>query len=573
MTAKSSKKSSHRVSTVDAGDTLLTDKINPLNFTRGQTFKITTALDDETKDIVYRPFAKKGRSYSCIECCQPLVFKQGEVISPHFSHLASRGEADERKCAESLMHISAKYILKTAIESHASICLTPGCEHYRFLLSDVIATLAKAQKDTITQKRRKTEVLVGVEATLGDSGLVGPKSEDRLIRPDLTISIRVGADSPWVAVLAVEVYHTHRVDSSKRATFARNDIPWVEFAAAEVNSAISNSDDVSPFCFTLVSHGGVTKASCSKCLEYEEEEAYEMAKKYKGLIAKEQAGFDKRARLDRAKAREQVLSNEIESLMTKIKSTESDSLSYGYRLEAEAWLASLPEKTRNTKLLSELGNGDESASELRQEIKSVHSELRDILNTSKRLFESDYENPADAAYKKKFPAVASPDVLGYGEITCFREGCGRKFLGTKLVNHFATALASGDVPPNLQRKIAKSGTVYWANTCSWCGSPNYPQDDMVLTIFGNKLFDEGAVQDEAGRRVALALSLTENLKDLENRIKEAVVQLQVLKAEVFLFIPVELGDLALLNKEISEMLAGISKAVDDGVFGQPPSLT
>jgi hypothetical protein len=71
------------------------------------------AIDTETKAYVLPSNASKGRNYECAECNQRVIFRHGEVRTPHFAHFVpttkctyyntSSGESDNHKHAKLLL--------------------------------------------------------------------------------------------------------------------------------------------------------------------------------------------------------------------------------------------------------------------------------------------------------------------------------------------------------------------------------------------------------------------------------------------------------------------------------------
>ena len=75
-----------------------------------------TALDSEKKHI-HIESAKRGMTYFCEECDQPMIPVKGEVLSHHFRHKASEDEEVIYCGGEGFRHSRVKLFLHQMLEN------------------------------------------------------------------------------------------------------------------------------------------------------------------------------------------------------------------------------------------------------------------------------------------------------------------------------------------------------------------------------------------------------------------------------------------------------------------------
>jgi hypothetical protein len=160
-------------------------------------FKVPYGIN-KSGEVVPAKDAKKGECYSCISCSGELIFKAGEIREKHFSHVPNN------KCnPETIIHLLAKKLIVKAIQDNAEgksiISMNLKC--------------SKCSKDFIKEIPKLTFSKAAAEVPI--SGFICD-----------AIAYRDKKEA-----LAIEIFHTHRVDDHKGEYLQ---IPWVEFNADEI---------------------------------------------------------------------------------------------------------------------------------------------------------------------------------------------------------------------------------------------------------------------------------------------------------------------------------------------------
>ena len=125
-----------------------------------------TALDSEKRHI-HIESAKRGRTYFCEECEQPMIPVKGEVLSHHFRHKASEDEEVKYCGGEGFRHSRVKLFLHQMLEN------------------------------IVNEKYQLHGIQVNYEEKIGNE------------RPDIVIS------SPEGEILAIEIVDTHSPTKEK----------------------------------------------------------------------------------------------------------------------------------------------------------------------------------------------------------------------------------------------------------------------------------------------------------------------------------------------------------------------
>jgi hypothetical protein len=88
------------------------------------------AIDIETQDYVIPAKALKGRQYVCADCSQRVIFRRGEVRTPHFAHFVPTTKCTyyNTTAGESDSHKHAKFLLQEWIVARRPICFVWGCQ-------------------------------------------------------------------------------------------------------------------------------------------------------------------------------------------------------------------------------------------------------------------------------------------------------------------------------------------------------------------------------------------------------------------------------------------------------------
>ena len=88
------------------------------------------AIDAETRVYVLPAYASKGRHYECADCNQRVIFRQGDVRTPHFAHFVPTTKCMyyNTSSGESDSHKHAKFLLQKWLLARRAICFTWGCQ-------------------------------------------------------------------------------------------------------------------------------------------------------------------------------------------------------------------------------------------------------------------------------------------------------------------------------------------------------------------------------------------------------------------------------------------------------------
>jgi len=159
--------------------------------------------------------ATKGRQYECAECYQRVIFRKGEVRTPHFAHLTPT-----TKCTyynptpgESDNHKHAKLLLQKWITEKKPINLCWTCQ---------------------TQTKWGA-CGVGVDESIvykdGDTVVLEYRDPDKQYVAD--VAIMNGGELRYI----IEVVHSHRTTTTCRPE------PWFEVEASEVDEQMQFGED------------------------------------------------------------------------------------------------------------------------------------------------------------------------------------------------------------------------------------------------------------------------------------------------------------------------------------------
>ncbi len=200
----------------------------------GSELKIPCAVDEAGKIFLPRE-AEQGVRYFCPSCGNPVIFRKGEVRTPHFAHKKSA------TCSlETVLHKSAKIFIREAVmrwrhEGHAAPMIYRTCEK------------------------------CGME-----QGIPLQKVDDAVLEYQLgQYRIDVALLTGGKPVLGVEICVTHEVDEQK---FKNLGVPFIELEALSV---LEDSERWHPIRTTL------NKFTCESCREKQErqEKKKQQAKK------------------------------------------------------------------------------------------------------------------------------------------------------------------------------------------------------------------------------------------------------------------------------------------------------
>ena len=78
------------------------------------TIKVPYGVDP-SGNLTASTDADKGREYRCPGCNSPLILKEGEIRTKHFSH-----KSDSHCNFETVLHITAKGLVSQAIKSNSA---------------------------------------------------------------------------------------------------------------------------------------------------------------------------------------------------------------------------------------------------------------------------------------------------------------------------------------------------------------------------------------------------------------------------------------------------------------------
>jgi len=87
------------------------------------------ALNKNTKEYVYPKIANKTDEYICPECNRDVIFVNGTKNVSHFRHKMDNDPCNNYSgsCGETLLHMNAKLLIKTLINTHTSLTIQRTC--------------------------------------------------------------------------------------------------------------------------------------------------------------------------------------------------------------------------------------------------------------------------------------------------------------------------------------------------------------------------------------------------------------------------------------------------------------
>ena len=176
------------------------------------SLKIPYALT-QNKKIVNPQMANKDDKYFCPECNSNVTFRKGDKNQPHFAH-----KKDTECSAESVIHATAKKMIIRAWKNSANI-IDP--RHDPFSPCGVFM-FRKCPK---CDKGAYGNVLVGDISDIDD------------VKDEVGVGnyrVDVGFMSCGIPQYAIEVVHTHKVQSEKWDDFKKWKFPCVEVECQHV---------------------------------------------------------------------------------------------------------------------------------------------------------------------------------------------------------------------------------------------------------------------------------------------------------------------------------------------------
>jgi len=157
----------------------------------------------------------------CDECC---IWVAGLVVTPHIRH-QNESECSAEGWRESNEHLNGKQRILKVLRQQHRIDLLMGCARHTEAFDQwVVPSWVIADDEVRHSSGRVPDV-----ALINDQGEI---------------------------VAAIEVYHSHRVDDAKAASYAQSGIPWIE-----VTAEIANAWSGEPLA-CVARH---QKAICSAC--------------------------------------------------------------------------------------------------------------------------------------------------------------------------------------------------------------------------------------------------------------------------------------------------------------------
>lgn len=179
-------------------------------------FKVPYALNNNGF-LVTPTQASKGEVYSCPGCSEVLIFRQGEIVSSHFSHPATN-----HCSAESALHKAAKFAIKNAVEHWINTGTQRPVIHNKCFLCH--SDKAQAVPMHVTSVLLETRLSSGHVA-------------------DLVLTD--GCEQ----LLVIEIFVTHKVSTEKGKSIT---IPWIEL---EANQVLADPTNWSPVQLSLKRFG------------------------------------------------------------------------------------------------------------------------------------------------------------------------------------------------------------------------------------------------------------------------------------------------------------------------------
>ena len=140
----------------------------------------------------------------CPFCKEYCVWVAGPVVTPHIRH-QNESECSAKGWRESNEHLNGKMRILEVLRQQPRIDLLVGCARHAEAFDQwVVPSWAIADDEIRHSSRRVPDV-----ALINDQGEI---------------------------VAAIEVYHSHRVDDAKAASYAQSGIPWIEVTAETANA-------------------------------------------------------------------------------------------------------------------------------------------------------------------------------------------------------------------------------------------------------------------------------------------------------------------------------------------------
>lgn len=154
---------------------------------------------------------KEKDEYTCPDCKEKVILKNGEIKRPHFSHLPQSAHNCDYYERESLQHYLAKHLLKYFLDQNFTIKLNLRCHNYIDALDrccDLFYTINIKKEDS-------------------DTVISEYSSDESKERYDLAIVSRNKYNKDILDIKYIfEIKHTHSIESRPE--------PWYEVEASEV---------------------------------------------------------------------------------------------------------------------------------------------------------------------------------------------------------------------------------------------------------------------------------------------------------------------------------------------------
>lgn len=174
------------------------------------------AIDKETKSYVLPNNATKGREYVCADCDQRVIFRKGDVRTPHFAHYVPSTKCTyyNTTSGESDSHKHAKLLLQKWLRNHRPICFSWNCQ----------------KQNAFGECGMNVEH--SIEYKDGDEVIL----EYRSPKGDYIADVAI-LNSGKVRYI-IEIVHSHRTSTTCRPE------PWFEVKANDISEALHYESDV-----------------------------------------------------------------------------------------------------------------------------------------------------------------------------------------------------------------------------------------------------------------------------------------------------------------------------------------
>ena len=110
-----------------------------MNNTGLSELKVPFALDENGEEV-YPKEANKKTQYYCPDCNKELIFKSGEINTPHFAHKYDPEYCDFHHYPETENHLRAKWKVRDAVNQNKTIYLTRCCYECRSPFTQIVPT-------------------------------------------------------------------------------------------------------------------------------------------------------------------------------------------------------------------------------------------------------------------------------------------------------------------------------------------------------------------------------------------------------------------------------------------------